>query len=61
MGNQSGPNRWSKSLSLNEDDWSNIFKSLMEKCLQRKKTQGVSFQIYTKNYSNKKRTTQIRY
>ena len=28
MGNHSGPTRWSKSLSLNEDDWSNIFKSL---------------------------------
>ena len=26
MDNHSGPNRWSKSLSVNEDDWSNIFK-----------------------------------
>ena len=28
MGNHSGPTRWNKSLSLNEDDWSNIYKSL---------------------------------
>ena len=29
MGNHCGLNRWSKSLSLSEDDWSNIFKSLI--------------------------------
>ena len=28
MGNHSGPTSWNKSLSLNEDDWSNIYKSL---------------------------------
>ena len=36
MGNHSGPNRWSKSLSLNEDDWSNIFKSLKYVCKEKK-------------------------
>ena len=36
LGNHSGPNRWSKSLSLNEDDWSNIFKSLKTVCKENK-------------------------
>ena len=36
MGNHSGPNQWSKSLSLNEDDWSNIFKSLKNVCKEKK-------------------------
>ena len=35
MGNHSGPNQWSKSLSLNEDDWSNIFKSLENVCKEK--------------------------
>ena len=38
MGNHSGPDRWSKSLSLNEDDWSNIFKSL--EMFAKKKNSG---------------------
>lgn len=36
MGNHSGPTRWCKSLSLNEDDWSNIYKSLKNGCKENK-------------------------
>ena len=35
-GNHSGPTRWSKSISLNEDAWSNIFKSLKTVCKENK-------------------------
>ena len=36
MGNHSGPTRWSKNLSLNEDAWSSIFKSLKNVCKENK-------------------------
>jgi len=35
-GNHSGPTRWSKRLSLNEDAWSNIFRSLKTVCKENK-------------------------
>ena len=35
-GNNSGPTRWSNSISLNEDAWSNIFKSLKTVCKENK-------------------------
>ena len=36
MGNHTGPTRWSTSLSLNDDAWSNIFKSLKNVCKENK-------------------------
>ena len=36
IGNHSGPTRWNKSLSLNEDDWLNILKSLKNACNENK-------------------------
>jgi len=35
-GNHSGPTKWSKRLSLNEDSWSNIFNSLKTVCKENK-------------------------
>jgi len=35
-GNHPGPTRWSKKLSLNQDAWSNIFKSLKTVCKENK-------------------------
>ena len=57
--NHSGPTKWSKRLSLNEDSWSNIFNSLKTVCKENK-LREFHFKFIHRIIS-KKRTTQIRY
>ena len=48
MGNHSGPNRWSKSLSLNADVWSNILKSLLKIVCKENKLREFHFKFIHK-------------
>ena len=42
---QTGPTRWSESLSINKDSWTSIFKSLKNICKETSRQKSSSFKL----------------